>query len=411
MHVPRAMADDSSVDSAVDASIEPAGSWSTSPVDHEPARFSTPWRDQLQRTLVARYVIIAAIATAAAVVAGGRGDWNVFVDAGRKMLGSEGFGVFVHQRDIQTGPLTLLFARLLAFTPRNGFIAQVAICGALGLACVRRIETSQSTHRRRDPIGTQTTTLIGGAIAMFWWAKLGGYGHLDDAIVLTAAVYAISTPRLRRLDVSAVGLGLAIGAKPWAVIFLPLLWRKCATRRDALKSSAIAAGVAGSVWLPFLIVQPDTIKSMRATVHVAADSVIALFGGNDANLPSWLRVAQLLGAVGVAALAMKRQHPGGVIVAAVACRIVTDPGTWSYYSAGIVIGALAWDICESRSIVPTMTICVSLLMVPSWMVGSAELRSWMRLVACAGAVIAVISKPPAATPVGRNRLRRVPSHA
>src|SRR4051812_15530043 len=55
---------------------------------------SLGWRTQLERVLAARYWILGTLAAAFGVMAGGRGDWNVFVSAGRAMVGSDGLHVF-----------------------------------------------------------------------------------------------------------------------------------------------------------------------------------------------------------------------------------------------------------------------------------------------------------------------------
>ena len=117
---------------------------------------SAHWRIELARVARLRYVVLAALAVACAVVSGGRGDWDVFVSAGRSLLGSEGLSVYTLRPDVQTGPVSLVLARVLAITPRNGFLACVVACAVLGLAAIRCLEkapnTAQTTTQAIKPL-------------------------------------------------------------------------------------------------------------------------------------------------------------------------------------------------------------------------------------------------------------------
>lgn len=368
-------------------------------VSEHPA--TAPWRTVLARITRLRYVVLSMVALAAGIVGGGRGDWNVFVDAGRDMLGAGGLSVFVRHPDVQTGPLSLLLARVLSITPRNGFVACAVLCAVLGLVAVRCVELARHPDRDHDPQGSELTTLIGGIVMVFWWAKLGGYGHLDDALVLAAAAGALLSVRRSRTVVGAVLLGLAIATKPWAVILVPLTMGGIGPLRQRLRSPIIAVCIGALLWLPFLVAEPKTLQSMRPTVNIAPDSVLQLFGVTNDSIPQWLRTAQLLGALLLATLVMWRGRPGGVILVAIACRMMTDPGTWSYYTAGFMLGALAWDLYETRSLMPRTTLVAAVLLLPPWIVHSADVRAVMRLTACLGAIALVTLSRPAPVAVAK----------
>ncbi|MCU1368001.1 MAG: hypothetical protein JWN39_3640 [Ilumatobacteraceae bacterium] len=340
-----------------------------------------------------RYPILLFVAGAAAVAAGGRGDWNVFVGAGRAMLDRGGLEVFVHHGDIQTGPLTLLTARLLSDTPRGGFVLCVVVCGALGLLTIRTVEKLAMQVRDQWEV-VCATTLIGGPVLLFWWSKLASYGHIDDAAVLTLAVVALHEVRTRSRIHAGLLLGVAIAFKPWAVVLLPLLLVRGGSWHRRLRPMVVGLAVGGLPWLPFLIADPDTLRSIRTTVHVSSGSVIRLFGFSDANVPSWLRIAQLLGALSIAFVAVWRRSSSGVILAALAVRIATDPGTWSYYTVGLVLGAFIWDVLETRSVIPWATLVGSALLAPTWLIRSDDGRAAMRLFACVLAVSVVLVGRP-----------------
>lgn len=364
------------------------------------------------RVLRFRFVILALLALSSAVVAGGRGDWNEFVSAGRQLIRHDGLAFYARHGDIQTGPISLLLAAGLGGTAwRNGFVLGVMVTLVLGLLSVWMIERAPTEPDISVNGRVQTATLIGGMILMFWWAKLGGYGHLDDAIVLTAATGGVVLCRRRMPLVVAALIGLAIATKPWAVIFLPLAIEMGTagqvvppSRWSRLRPVVVAVVVGVLAWAPFVLYEPSTLRSLRPTVKVAADSVLSLFGAAT-EPPGWLRIAQLGLASGVALAAVLRRVPEGVILAAVAVRLVTDPGTWGYYTPALLLGALLWDVARTSWRWPVTTLVMALLLVPDWIVPFDRLRAVMRLAACAGAVITVLtSRPIASGGVGPSQL-------
>ncbi|MGZ6962525.1 MAG: glycosyltransferase 87 family protein [Ilumatobacteraceae bacterium] len=342
----------------------------------------------LERVARWRYVVIAAVSLSAGVVSGGRGDWDEFVDAGRAMLGTSGLHVYVVHHEVQTGPLSLLLAWLLGHTARDGFVLAAVVSAVLGLVCVRLCELSAGASRRGPE--TELVVLAGGCLAMFTWAKLGGYGHLDDAITLTGAVVALHQLRAQRPIRAGVAIGIGIAAKPWGIIFLPLL---LASRRRDWRAPLIAGVIAAVAWLPFIVGAPDSLKAMRPTVNVAPDSVLALFGVTNDSLPGWMRAAQLVAGIAVAAALSLRCRPESVIAAAIAVRLATDPATWSYYTPALVIGVFVWDVLDRRRFAWATLITVVGL-APTWLVPSDTARAIMRLVVTLAVVVWSFVRPP-----------------
>ena len=354
------------------------------PLDH-PVRRVARWR----------FVVIALASLTAGVVSGGRGDWNDFVEAGRTMFGSAGLHVYVVHRDVQTGPLSLLLAWLFGHTPRDGFVLAAVVCGALGIGCIELLDrTTRPTGTR---VRSDVLVLLGGCLTVFSWAKLGGYGHLDDAITLTCAVIALHQVRAGRPLNAGLAIGIAIATKPWGVIFLPIT---LATRRRDLRAPALAVAIAGVAWLPFIISAPDSLRALRPTANVTADSVMALFGVTTDSMPDWVRVAQLIGCLLVASALAKRGRPELIIAAAVAVRVATDPATWSYYTPGLVIGVLVWDLLGGREL-PWATLAVIVGLAPTWLVPSETARGIMRLAVTAVVVTFsfVVARTEAVDPV------------
>ena len=346
----------------------------------------------LERVARWRYAVIAAVSLAAGVVSGGRGDWDEFVGAGRAMFGSAGLHVYEQFHEVQTGPLSLFLAWLFSYTPRDGFVLAAIVCAALGLISVRVHELTS----RPSPSDTrfELLVLLGGCLTAFTWAKLGGYGHLDDALTLTAAVVALYQIRAGRPMAAAVAIGIAVACKPWGVIFLPLT---LATRPRDLRAPIVAGAVAAAAWLPFIIGAPNSLKALRPTVNVASDSVLALFGVTTDSMPDWMRVAQLLACLAVAIVLALKHRPESIIAAAIAVRIGTDPATWSYYTPGLVIGVLVWDLLDRRKF-PWATLAVVLGLAPTWLVSSDTARGVLRLGVAVGVVVWAFCRPSERAP-------------
>jgi hypothetical protein len=172
----------------------------------------------------------------------------------------------------------------------------------------------------------------------------------------------------------------------------------------------LAGTVATLAWAPILVAEPTALRSMRPTVALADDSVLALLGLTDATVPSWLRFAQLVGCVLLAAVAVARGRPDAVLAIAVAGRIASDPGTWSYYTPGLVLGALLIDVGSPRHRLPWLCLGTSVLVGPAWMIASADARAVGRLGALVVvlAVILVGSGRPLTTPSTSAALRGEP---
>ncbi|MCU1499149.1 MAG: hypothetical protein JWM47_3102 [Acidimicrobiales bacterium] len=368
------------------------------------------WRTEADRLLRARYVLLALVAVACAVLAGGRGDWDLFAVTGRLMLGDDGLHVFARHHDVQTGPVTLVVARVLAVTPRDGFLLATLIAGALGIAAVRNLEIlAADAHRGLDLQLLRLTTLLGGLLLVFSWAKLGGYGHLDDAIVLWGATVALRCTRQHRPNAAALVLGALVAVKPWAGVLVPIALDTSVTGARRWHGVLLAAGLGAALWAPFLLADSQTLESLRPNVLVAGDSVPRLFGAQRYDFSQTLRTVQLLLALGTALLLAWRGRVASIVLAAVAVRLALDPGTWSYYTPGLLLGALAFDLLVLDRALPLATTLASIALVPSWMLPYDHLRAALRLAGCAVAVITAAAIPQREAPADRDQTARAAS--
>ena len=327
--------------------------------------------------------LLVAVALSSTVFASPiTGDYSFFVDTARHMASTSGTHVFAVQPRAQTGPVTLLVVLGLEALGRHAFPIFVGVLGAITLVASSRLDVAG----RRSP----AVLAIGGSLLVLWWRTFVFQGHPDDALVLTLAAVALLLVRRDRRLAAAVLIGVTLAVKPWAVFLLPMSLRPddLGTRRMALPAVSIAVGAI--LWAPFVLSDPATLSGLKPTVRLAPDSVVRLVTGTRfVEAPSWLRILQLVLALAAATWVVLRGRPAFVVLVGVATRMLLDLGTWPYYSVGLVLGALMYDIHESDRTVPVATIAVTaLLPLPEWLV-VPEVRALLRFVACSGALVAV----------------------
>lgn len=310
------------------------------------------------------------------------GDFSLFVDIARDMRSVSGLHVYAHRPNVQSGPVTLVMVLVLDALGRRALPIAVGGMCAVVLAVLARSE--------RDRDRSLLVVGLGGAVLVLWWRLFAFQGHPDDALVFTLAVLAVAAARRDRPLVAAVLLGVTLAVKPWAVFLLPLSLRPGDAGPRRLLWPAVSLAVGGALWAPFLVADTSTLTAMKPTVWLAPDSVLRLLTGSRfAEAPSWLRIVQLAVATAVVAWVVLRGHPACAVLAGVATRVMLDPGAWPYYSVGVVLGALWWDLEESNRRLPVATLVVSaLLPMPTWL-PVPEVRALLRFVACSGSLLVV----------------------
>ena len=226
--------------------------------------------------------------------------------------------------------------------------------------------------------------LYAGVLFVPLWMELAvHYSHLDDALAIALASASVWAAAARR-GWAGVLLGAAIAAKPWAAGFLPLLLVFPPGQRRSGVLWAVAVPLFA--WLPFAVADPGMLWSTsHFTIQNASDSALRVLGVHDARTPGWCRPAQLLGGVTVAALAVRRGRWPAVVLASVAVRLLLDPGTYDYYTAGALAGALIVDVALERRRWPlASSVAFAGLYAPHLADVPARLCGELRLVTCVG---------------------------
>jgi hypothetical protein len=342
-----------------------------------PDRPPVPWRS------IVLAALLVALAVSATLLADPiTGDYSLFVEIARDMWSASGTHVFAAHPGAQTGPVSLTVVRVLDSIGTWSFPVFVGALGAVVVLVAGRLDGA----RRRST----AALAVGGAVLVVWWRAFVFHGHPDDALVLTIAVVALLLVQRDRRTAAAVAVGIALAVKPWAVLLVPITLAPSTHGRigERLRGPLTSMAVGAALWSPFVVAEPSTLSNLKPNVWLAPDSVLRLLtGGRFAEPPSWLRGVQLLAMVAAAGWVVVRGRPASVLLVGVATRMLLDPGTWPYYSVGLVLGALVWDLEESEFALPIATLATSaLLPLPQWL-EVPELRALFRFVACGGGLL------------------------
>jgi hypothetical protein len=293
--------------------------------------------------------------------------WHFFTQGSALLFGGApdasaragGLDLYANYPQLQIGPVAFLLTQgLRQLGPHQGVFATEAVLMAAGLYLVYALERIALTVRPAlDRRGTafRGTVLVGGAVFLAGWAELAAtFTHLDDAVALVLAVLAVRAALADRPVLAGACVGLATDSKPWALVFLPIVfmlpvraWGRAAV--GTLAAIAVA-------WLPFAVADPHTVAAMHYTIRNLPGSALRALGVRDPRTPSWDRPAQILVGWVLAAAAVWRRRWPAVILLGVGARIALDPADHGYYTAGILLGALLWDLLGPRRPLPVCTV-------------------------------------------------------
>ena len=319
--------------------------------------------------------------------------WHYFVTGAGQLTSERALRLFVDHPELQTGPVSVaVVVPLVKLFPaglaREGAVVLMAAVGLLALRLAELAVTAEPTARTNaspwsapagacdvappsrtswgaPPARVPMGVLVAGLLAVPVWAQLAVvWSHPDDVIAVTCAAAAVVQLRQDRTVVAAVLLGLAVDAKPWALMFFPLLLLAGPSRRRVAAAAAVFAVVVAAAWLPFVTAVPATVTAADFTIPVSSQSVLHLIGIGG-RTPTWCRTAQLLVGAGAVAAAVLRGRWQYGLLAGVAARLLLDPAAKPYYAAGAAAAAVIVDLA-ARRVVPwwTVTVFVGLYALP-----------------------------------------------
>jgi hypothetical protein len=327
-------------------------------------------------------------------------SWHYFTFGAELLTGPStvvgaGLHVYAAHPELQIGPLALALAVPFSWAgPTIGLALAVVVLSAMGMLILKILV---STAELRAPVSDPLLLLTGVCFLPVWAELATHFTHLDDALTLgfaAAALYAVKTDRP-----IAVGLLLAaaIDSKPWAIAFLPLILALVPQHR---KRSALAclSGIL-LLWLPFAIADPRTLSLSHFSIVNAADSSLRAIGVTSPGTPSWDRLAQAMLGVTAAALAIRRGRWPAVLLAGVTARMLFDPQTYPYYTAGLAAAAAAVDLLRPGRRLPLWTLGAAafyLMTTAGHLILQAQTLGQLRALYCIAVLVLLCTPGPQA---------------
>lgn len=285
-------------------------------------------------------------------------SWRFFDLGSRALLrGGTGGGLHIYAAHpaLQFGPLALVTAAGFHLLGSAARVAAVLSLSGVGLLLLYVLGTTRIGGVRP----TRRRLFVAGLVFLPVWAELAvHYAHVDDALALLFTLLAVRCVSEQRGIAAAVLLACAADSKPWAAAFLPLLLALPAGQRPRAAGTSIAVVAAG--WLPFVIVDPRTLRVTAFAIPNSATSALRALGVTSTTTPSWDRPTQLVLGCLVAAAAVRTGRWPAAIFAALSIRLLIDPGTYAYYTSGLVLAALLVDLYLTHRQIPVYALSAAI---------------------------------------------------
>jgi hypothetical protein len=307
-----------------------------------------------------------------------------------------GLHLYANYPQLQIGPFTFAVAQLLRqLGPSGGRLFAELVMTALGLVVLHLVERIALTVRpalASDPRLPRTLLYGGSAFVIGWVDLAAAYGHLDDVLALLCVTLAVWALISDLPAIAGICLGLSADAKPWALVFLPLIL--AVPNRIRRHAALWTAATIVCAWLPFVVADFHTLTVAQFTITNEPSSALRALGVTAPSTPWWDRAAQIALGCGLGALAVYRRRWPAVILLGVGARIALDPGVYGYYTAGVLLGALFWDLLGLRRTAPIWTIAsgTALAVAPALITDTrllGDLRLWLVL----GFTVALLLMP------------------
>ena len=279
-------------------------------------------------------------------------SWSFVVHGVRALFSAHGLDLYGRHPDLQMGPLTFLLSGpvvLLVPTALRRIVA-IALMLACGLAIVQQLGTFVPIGDRR---GHRRWFLAGLAVLAAWSELAVRYAHVDDVLALLGVVLGLGLLRRAHPLWAAVALGLAVDAKPVVLPFVALLALAEPGRR--LPALALAAAVVLVAWAPFALLGTGSIRALEFRIRIEGASTLRLLGLRHGT-PPWCRPAQLLGGAAAVLLLIRRGRWQAAVLVVVVLRLLLDPAVKPYYDAGLVLGAMLFDLAATLPVATVLAV-------------------------------------------------------
>ena len=341
-------------------------------------------------------------------------SWRYFDQAAALVFGESpvrgravGLHVYQLHPGYQFGPLSIVAAQVLRVLGGSHVVMAAHVVLVLaGLGTLWLVQDAASRTAHGASLVSRGAFLVAGATFLLEWDHLAiDTLHIDDS----DRAWVCGTGDQR--DCSEIGLvvgstggrsgdrGEAVGDR------LPP-----APRRGFVRTSAgrVHARRRRRPWSLDTVRDRGPEDTVGGALHDTqrADSVLRLVGVRSPRTPSWDRLAQLCSALALGALAFARRRWEGVALVMLAVRIMLDPSVNTYYTSGLVFGALVWDLMRPRCQWPVTTVSVAILLeLPTVFAVPPTPAAILRLLAAVGAIAAVLA-PSAPSPAYPDHTQR-----
>jgi hypothetical protein len=155
-----------------------------------------------------------------------------------------------------------------------------------------------------------------------------------------------------------------------------------------------------------LLAEPATLDASSFEIVNEASSALRRLGVAAAATPRWVRPVQLLGGAAIAAALVRWGRWHRAVMAAVALRLLLDPAANRYYTVGLVLGLLIFELFERPDRWPWMAVLAAAVLEfgqAGWV--PAALSGWLRLGVTVGVIGFAFAAAPAA-PIPRPSVGR-----
>lgn len=317
--------------------------------------------------------------------------WHYFDEASRLLVGAmaqpgpQGLTLYGSHPEFQFGPISILAAApFVLLGPTFGDIAAIVAMSGVGVwATLLLVRVAARLRPDADPRLFRRAALVAGVTFIVTWGDVAvRTAHIDDALALAATVVAVDAVSVRRPWKAALALGVAGAAKPWAVVFAPMV----IAAGGGLLHLAVAAGIVVATWAPFLLAEPATLEAARHGIANEASSALRAMGVHDATTPEWVRPAQIALGLGATLYLVARRRWVEVVMTGVAIRLLLDPAANRYYTVGLVLGLALHELVVRPERLPWLTLLAAIaLEVPQAQGFPPTIAGWIRI-----AVVAVV---------------------
>ena len=286
---------------------------------------------------------------------------------------------------------SLLIRAPFALVPSMWGGGELAIYRALAAPCLiaaallAAFVAGRMRAAKAGPVawGTALLVLAGNPITL----RALEMGHPEELLVSVMCIGAVLLAAARRPVPAAVLIGVAVAAKPWALLAVPAVILLADGRR--VRTMAIALAAAAVVVAPFAVADAGSVRQKTtaagATSQIFQPWQVFWFAGSSGHVvrgidgtvkpgyrqaPGWLsgvtRPLILLMAPALALLMWRRRGPAGfddvllLLGLTFVLRCLLDPWNSIYYAIPAIFAIATWEGAVRRR-VPAVSLVVSVL--------------------------------------------------